>query len=149
MQSTITGGSVMSVVSRCMLGKQLIDCTTENRMRHDETVFSLRSCQLFIAFSGRRRKTRADKLMTYSLTEDTGAQLAASNTAPCSNTPPWSSVLPGRSSPHPALTPWRPQQLLTLDPLRQQARRLVSNGPTTIPPAPGWTRHVRLPTTKF
>lgn len=42
---------VMSAVLRCTQGKQLIDCTTENKTRHDEAACSLCSCQPLVLFS--------------------------------------------------------------------------------------------------
>lgn len=77
-------GSVASSVLRCTQGKQLIDCTTENKMRHDEAVFTLRSCQLFVLFSPVNESNSfnkpielrmAEKLMSYSVNVDTSAPL--------------------------------------------------------------------------
>lgn len=66
-------------------GKQLIDCTTENKMRHDEcAVFTLRSCQLFVLFSPVNESNSfnkpielrmAEKLMSYSVNDDASAPL--------------------------------------------------------------------------
>lgn len=68
---------VMSAVLRCTRGKQLIDCASENKMRHDETACSLRSCQPLLScfppranesksFSKRIDLSVADKAMSYS-----------------------------------------------------------------------------------
>lgn len=54
-------GSVVSSFLRCTQGKQLIDCTTENKMRHDEAMFSLRSCQLVVLFSCVNQSSRFNK----------------------------------------------------------------------------------------
>lgn len=84
---------VMSAVLRCTQGKQLIDCTTENKMRHDETACSLRSCQPFVLFSPVNESKRfskridlsmADKLMSFSGNEDsTGAPLHSQRVTRC------------------------------------------------------------------
>lgn len=80
---------VTSAVLRCTLGKQLIDCTTENKMRHDETACSRRSCQPFVLFSpvneskgfGKRIDlSMEDKLMSYSGNAVTAGE--APNAAP-------------------------------------------------------------------
>lgn len=81
---------VMSAVLRCTQGKQLIDCTTGNERRADETACSLRSCQplaLFSrvneskGFSKRIDLSMADKLMSYSGKDESAGEPPRSHTA--------------------------------------------------------------------